>query len=241
MIRLNKYLAQQAGVSRRHADRLIEDGEVAVNDRRAQLGQMIDPTKDNVVLSGKPIKASSDLEYYLVNKPLGYVSTTVNDHRQKIVTDLVSSKQRLYPIGRLDQDSQGLIILTNDGDLTYKLTHPKHHIPKTYHALVSGQITTQKIKKLANGVNLKDGKTAPADIQVIRDQGNKALLEITIFEGRNRQIRRMVSTQKLEVEKLNRVAIGPITIGELESGQSRKLTPQEIQSLIDLANTDQNE
>lgn len=233
MIRLNKYLSQQGLASRRQADTLISEGKVLVNDQPAKLGTTIDPDKDTVKFLGKVVVSNKpELETYLVYKPLGYVSTTSDPQGRPTVTSLVKSSTRLYPIGRLDQDSEGLILLTNDGDLAYRLTHPKHHVPKTYHALVTGNVTPTKLNRLRRGVMLKDGRTAPAQIEVIRPQGNKSLLSITIFEGRNRQIRRMFSTQKLEVEKLKRVAIGELELGDLKPGNSKKLDPKDLSSLL---------
>lgn len=233
MIRLNKYLSQQGLASRRQADTLISEGKVLVNDQPAKLGTTIDPDKDTVKFLGKVVVSNKpELETYLVYKPLGYVSTTSDPQGRPTVTSLVKSSTRLYPIGRLDQDSEGLILLTNDGDLAYRLTHPKHHVPKTYHALVTGNITPAKLNRLRRGVMLKDGRTAPAQIEMIRPQGNKSLLSITIFEGRNRQVRRMFSTQKLEVEKLKRVAIGELELGDLKPGNSKKLDTKDLSSLL---------
>lgn len=233
MIRLNKYLSQQGLASRRQADTLISQGKVLVNDQPAKLGTTIDPDKDTVKFLGKVVVSNKpELETYLVYKPLGYVSTTSDPQGRPTVTSLVKSSTRLYPIGRLDQDSEGLILLTNDGDLAYRLTHPKHHVPKTYHALVTGNVTPAKLNRLRRGVMLKDGRTAPAQIEVIRPQGNKSLLSITIFEGRNRQIRRMFSTQKLEVEKLKRVSIGELELGDLKPGNSKKLDTKDLSSLL---------
>lgn len=233
MIRLNKYLSQQGLASRRQADTLISQGKVLVNDQPAKLGTTIDPDKDTVKFLGKVVVSNKpELETYLVYKPLGYVSTTSDPQGRPTVTSLVKSSTRLYPIGRLDQDSEGLILLTNDGDLAYRLTHPKHHVPKTYHALVTGNVTPAKLNRLRRGVMLKDGRTAPAQIEMIRPQGNKSLLSITIFEGRNRQIRRMFSTQKLEVEKLKRVAIGELELGDLKPGNSKKLDTKDLSSLL---------
>lgn len=233
MIRLNKYLSQQGLASRRQADTLISEGKVLVNDQPAKLGTTVDPDKDTVKFLGKVVASNKpELETYLVYKPLGYVSTTSDPQGRPTVTSLVKSSTRLYPIGRLDQDSEGLILLTNDGDLGFRLTHPKHHVPKTYHALVTGNVTPAKLNRLRRGVMLKDGRTAPAQIEVIRPQGNKSLLSITIFEGRNRQIRRMFSTQKLEVEKLKRVAIGELELGDLKPGNSKKLDTKDLSSLL---------
>lgn len=233
MIRLNKYLSQQGLASRRQADTLISEGKVLVNDQPAKLGTTIDPDKDTVKFLGKVVVSNKpELETYLVYKPLGYVSTTSDPQGRPTVTSLVKSSTRLYPVGRLDQDSEGLILLTNDGDLAYRLTHPKHHVPKTYHALVTGNVTPAKLNRLRRGVMLKDGRTAPAQIEMIRPQGNKSLLSITIFEGRNRQIRRMFSTQKLEVEKLKRVSIGELELGDLKPGNSKKLDTKDLSSLL---------
>lgn len=233
MIRLNKYLSQQGLASRRQADTLISQGKVLVNDQPAKLGTTIDPDKDTVKFLGKVVASNKpELETYLVYKPLGYVSTTSDPQGRPTVTSLVKSSTRLYPIGRLDQDSEGLILLTNDGDLAHRLTHPKHHVPKTYHALVTGNVTPAKLNRLRRGVMLKDGRTAPAQIEMIRPQGNKSLLSITIFEGRNRQIRRMFSTQKLEVEKLKRVSIGELELGDLKPGNSKKLDTKDLSSLL---------
>lgn len=233
MIRLNKYLSQQGLASRRQADTLISEGKVLVNDQPAKLGTTVDPDKDTVKFLGKVVASNKpELETYLVYKSLGYVSTTSDPQGRPTVTSLVKSSTRLYPIGRLDQDSEGLILLTNDGDLGFRLTHPKHHVPKTYHALVTGNVTPAKLNRLRRGVMLKDGRTAPAQIEVIRPQGNKSLLSITIFEGRNRQIRRMFSTQKLEVEKLKRVAIGELELGDLKPGNSKKLDTKDLSSLL---------
>lgn len=233
MIRLNKYLSQQGLASRRQADTLISQGKVLVNDQPAKLGTTIDPDKDTVKFLGKVVVSNKpELETYLVYKPLGYVSTTSDPQGRPTVTSLVKSSTRLYPVGRLDQDSEGLILLTNDGDLGFRLTHPKHHVPKTYHALVTGNVTPTKLNRLRRGVMLKDGRTAPAQIEVIRPQGNKSLLSITIFEGKNRQIRRMFSTQKLEVEKLKRVAIGELELGDLKPGNSKKLDTKDLSSLL---------
>ena len=233
MIRLNKYLSQQGLASRRQADLLISQGKIMVNGQPAKLGATIDPDKDTVKFLGKVVASiKPEIETYLVYKPLGYVSTTSDPQGRPAVTSLVKSSARLYPVGRLDQDSEGLILLTNDGDLAYRLTHPKHHVPKTYHALVTGSVTPGKLNRLRRGVMLKDGRTAPAQIEVIRPQGKKSLLSITIFEGRNRQIRRMFSTQKLEVEKLKRVSMGDLELGDLEPGKSKKLDTKDLSSLL---------
>ena len=234
MIRLNKYLSQQGLASRRQADLLISQGKVTVNDKPAKLGTTINPDKDTVKFLGKVVNPNKpELETYLVYKPLGYVSTTSDPQGRPTVTSLVKSSTRLFPVGRLDQDSEGLILLTNDGDLAYRLTHPKHHVPKTYHALVTGTVTPAKLDRLRRGIVLKDGqRTAPAQIEVIRHQGKKSLISITIYEGKNRQIRRMFSTQKLEVEKLKRVSIGNLKLGDLEPGKSKKLDTKDLSSLL---------
>lgn len=233
MIRLNRYLSQRGLASRRDADELISQGLVAINGRQARLGDTLDPAKDQVTISGQPLSPTlPSLEYYLVNKPIGYVTTVSDPEGRPTVTALVKSKHRLYPVGRLDQDSEGLVLLTNDGDLTYRLTHPKHHISKTYHVLATGSVTPVKLARLCRGVSLKEGKTAPAKISIIRSQGKKTLLSVTLYEGKNRQIRRMFSTQKLEVAKLKRVAIGNLQLGNLEPGTAQKLDREHLYSLL---------
>lgn len=231
MIRLNKYLANLGIASRRKVDVMIEEGRILLNGSRAKLGATVDPQVDKIVVDGKSLETKGGLEYYAVYKPIGYVSSASDPHNEKTVTSLVKSSTRLYPVGRLDQDSEGLILLTNDGDLTFRMTHPKYHIPKTYEVVLEGKWNDQKLNKLQKGVKLKDGVTAKTEVKVLNLRPRRTLIHITLYEGKNRQIRRMAGILKLEVTSLKRLAIGPIKLADLKPGQSRPLTPEEVSSL----------
>lgn len=230
-IRLNKYLANLGIASRRAVDVLIEQGSITINDRKAKLGDQVDPQTATILVNGQPVQTETELEYYVVNKPLGYVSTTTDPQNRQTVTSLVKSKARLYPVGRLDQDSDGLVLLTNDGDLTYKLTHPKYHLSKTYEVVLTGEWNKQKQAKLEKGIKLSDGLTAPSKVEVINLRPRRTVIHLTLHEGKNRQIRRMASKLKLEVERLTRLSIGPLKLGNLKSAESRPLTATEIATI----------
>lgn len=232
-VRLNKYLADHGIASRRKADELIAEGQVMVNGQMAQVGQRIDSAVDTVVVGKTELTplSQADLEYWVVYKPRGYVSTVKDPDNRPSVISLVHSKQRLYPVGRLDIESEGLLLLTNDGELTNTLTHPRYHIAKTYHVWVTGEVTEAKLNKLRSGVRLSDGPTAPCEIVSTMLRTRKAALTITLYEGRSRQIRRMMPQVDLEVTKLKRVGIGPVHIGSLRVGESRRLTQAEIDQL----------
>lgn len=210
----------------------IKDGQVKVNGQiSTQAGILINPEQDQVEVNGKVIKPQTGLVYLALNKPLGVVSTTADDLHRPTVIDLVKSKARLYPVGRLDEDSSGLILLTNDGQLTNHLTHPSHHISKTYHVVIQGKVSPDQVNLLSTGVYLKEGKTSPAQVKILETSNKKTLLEITIHEGRNRQIRRMCGNLNLDLLELKRISIGSLQLGDLKLGQSRALTDQEISDL----------
>lgn len=232
MIRLNKYLASIGIASRRQIDTLISQGKFTVNEKTAQLGQQIDPQKDKIMFGQKLIENQVfELEYLILNKPRGYLSTTKDTHTRKTILDLVKTKNRLYPIGRLDKESQGLILLTNDGDLTNHLTHPKFHISKTYQVTVLGKVTDSQLNKLQSGIELEDGLTKPTKTRIIKIGNRETILEMVLYEGKKRQIRRMCSSLHLFILKLERVALGPIKLENLSLGKSRKLTAEEIKKL----------
>ncbi len=236
-VRLNKYLANQGIASRRTIDKMITAGRIKLNGHPVKLGDTLNPSKDEVTVDDQPItntQNNSALEYYLINKPLGIISTTNDPHHRQTILSLVNSKTRLYPVGRLDKDSHGLILLTNDGLLTQQLTHPSSHIPKTYRVVLAGQFTDAKLKKLQTGVKLKDGLSAPAQVNVLETRPRRTVINLTLIEGRNRQIRRMATVLKLEVVDLKRISLGPITLGDLKPGASRRLTPKELSSLTKL-------
>ncbi len=230
-MRLNKYLANLGIASRRAVVGNIKNGDVEVNGLVVTApGAEVDPQRDQILFKGKRIEQPK-LTYFMLNKPVGVVSTVSDELGRKTVTTLIKNKQRLYPIGRLDQDTSGLIILTNDGELTNKLTHPKFHTPKTYQLLVQGQPSGLMLQKLANGVKLKEGITAKAKIKVLKNLAHASVLEITLFEGKNRQIRRMCGVVGIQLLKLKRIAIGDLQLGDLKEGGYRELSSREVEQL----------
>lgn len=234
LIRLNKYLAQLGIASRRKIDQLIERNQVWVNDRRVDLGMKIDPARDAVRIGKKPIDLKYSVvthEYWLANKPVGFVSTTQDEQHRPTVLSLVESQARLFPVGRLDLDSEGLILLTNDGELTARLTHPSHHVPKTYRVWVRGQLTDNALARIETGLRLKHLHLAPAKVTVLEHGTNHAVLDLTLHQGVNRQVRRMMKALNLEVARLQRISIGSLQLGELAVGKVRMLTDAEIIAL----------
>lgn len=237
MERLHKFMARAGVASRRQCEELIARGRVKINGRViTTLGLKIDPLKDRVEVDGRPLARPEKKVYLLLNKPAGYVTTVKDPRGRAKVTDLLRGiKQRVYPVGRLDYDTEGLLLLTNDGDLAYALTHPRHEVPKTYLARVKGVPAPEKLKALARGVPLEDGPTAPARVRLVSDKGGNGLLEITIHEGRNRQVRRMCEHIGHPVLALRRVRIGPLELGGLKPGQYRHLTFREVARLKKVA------
>jgi 23S rRNA pseudouridine2605 synthase len=223
-IRLNKYLAKLGIASRRDIKTLLKQQIVTVNGQRVkESGFRIDHKKDDIRLNGNKIKPPK-LVYYLLNKPKGIVSTTADEYGRKNVISLVPTKERIYPVGRLDKDTSGLIILTNDGELTNLLIHPRFHVDKVYRLRITGEITKEQLHALRNGVLLDDGITAPAHVSVLKNN----IIEMTIHEGRNRQIRRMCETVGIKLLELQRIKFGPLSLGNLSSGKFRELTKREI-------------
>lgn len=235
-IRLQKFLSEAGVASRRKAEEMIRNGSVKVNGVTAQIGDSVDPKRDTVTVKGKKIRKESNMRYILLNKPRGYVTTTDDELGRKCVLELVRDvKERVYPVGRLDRVSEGALILTNDGAFANAMMHPSRHVPKTYKVTVRPDITAEKIDLLSRGIELDGRITAPADVWVIsRDEG-RAVLEIVLYEGRNRQIRRMCEAVDLEVARLRRVSIGSVKLGMLQTGEWRDLTPAEVESLFKAA------
>ena len=234
--RIQKVLSAQGLCSRREADRLIEEGRVAVNGHRAELGAKIDVRKDVLHIDGKRVYLEKNVEkyYYALNKPRGYVTTLKDEHAEKTVADLFTDVDaRLYPVGRLDKDSEGLLIMTNDGEFTNLLTHPSGGITKTYRVSVTPAPEEEQLIALATGVKLDDGHvTLPAKVRVTGVTGTeKGTMEIVLSEGHNREIRRMCEAVGLSVTRLKRTAIGPLKLGSLKAGEYRKLAPGEIAAL----------
>lgn len=230
--RIDKYLANNGYCSRRKVADYLKSHQVSVNQKRVfEPGVRFNSSEDNLQIDGQTVQAV-EYVYYVVNKPLGYVSTVSDEMGRKTVLDLlpkdIINRYRLYPVGRLDRDSHGLVLLTNDGDLAYHITHPKHHIAKTYHLQIQGRLKPRYLQLMEQGIQLKDGKTAPAQIQKHTVENNVTTLELTLFEGRNRQIRRMCKALNLELIDLKRVAIGELSLDSLTEGQCRQVDREEI-------------
>ena len=233
-IRLQKYLSTAGIMSRRAAEKEIESGRIKVNGLPAELGQKIIPGKDRVTYKGKPVVIENNDRkvYIMLNKPRGYVTTLSDEKNRKCVAELVSDlNTRVYPIGRLDMDSEGLLLFTNDGTLANKLTHPKHNIPKIYHVKVKGEITGEQLKALGKPMIIDDYQILPVECDIITRKDNFTVIRMVLFEGRNRQIRKMCELTELEITKLQRVAIGNIKLGDLAPGKWRHLTKTQVDYL----------
>ena len=230
-MRINKYLAESGVCSRRAADKLISDGEVTVNGKICGLGQEIS-ADDTVAVSGKTIAPLKTFDYYIMNKPKGYVCTVKDDKERKTVMDLLPANvKRVVPVGRLDYDTEGLLILTNDGDLTFKLTHPKNEIPKTYSVKTEKPMTEKDINALRSGVYIDGVKTKKCNVKLVETTKNYTKFNITITEGKNRQIRKMVESVNNNVTFLKRIKIGDLKLTGLNRGEVRKLSLNEIEYL----------
>jgi 23S rRNA pseudouridine2605 synthase len=233
-IRLDKYLANHGVCSRREVKTLLISQNVTINTKRVkESGTRIDPERDSILINGSKIKPLQ-LEYYLLNKPKGVVSTTSDEKGRKNVVSFITSSQRIYPVGRLDKDTSGLIILTNDGELTNFLTHPRFHIPKVYRLTIKGTITGDQLKAFQTGVLLSDGITSHAETKILEKNDKNSILEVTIHEGRNRQIRRMCEAVGIQLLELKRIAIGSIKIQTLPEGQYRVLSEKEVALLYNI-------
>ncbi|MFV0318154.1 MAG: pseudouridine synthase [Microthrixaceae bacterium] len=226
-VRLQKVLARAGLGSRRNCEEMIADGRVTVNGQVAVLGRRVDPSSDDIALDGTPISVDPAAVYRLLNKPSGVVSTVTDTHGRPTVTDLVPSEPPVHPVGRLDMDTEGLLLLTNDGGLTHRLTHPRFGVPKEYLAQVKGMPSRAAVRALREGIELDDGPTAPAKVSLRSEN----LLRITIHEGRNRQVRRMCEAVGHPVERLVRTRIGPLRDPDLAPGEWRDLTLEELRSL----------
>jgi pseudouridine synthase len=241
--RLQKILSQWGIASRREAEEMIKQSRVQVNGESAHLGQKVDPQKDIITVDGKSVSTNErpDLKYLLLHKPTGIVSTCYDPHRRQTVLDLLPKELRvghgIHPVGRLDADSTGALILTNDGNLTFALTHPRHSVPKTYRVSVKGHPPEAVLQKWRQGVMLEGKKTLPAQVRILEKFASNTCLEIVLKEGRNRQIRRIAQQLGYPVIKLHRTAIGPIQLQDLPSGNYRHLQEWEIRFLQTQINT----
>lgn len=225
--RLQKVLARAGIGSRRVSEGLIEGGHVRVNGRVVRLGARVDPERDVVEVDGVPIGVRPGLVHYLLNKPTGVITTAADTHGRPTVVEMVPDDPRVFPVGRLDEDTEGLLLLTNDGDLAHRLTHPSFGVDKEYLAWVSGRPTRGALRRLREGIELEDGLTAPAQVA----QPTPGLLRLTIHEGRNRQVRRMCEAVGHPVQRLVRTRIGPLTDRRLKPGEWRPLTQDEVRAL----------
>ena len=231
-MRINKYIAQAGIASRRKADQLIESGNVKINGAVMREPGYDVKEGDKVVVNGRLIEKKQKLIYVLVNKPMGMVTTASDDKDRATVMDIVNDiDERLFPVGRLDYNTTGALIMTNDGDLTYRVTHPKHELGKTYRVLVKGVLSDERARKLRNGVDIGGYVTGKAKVKIIKGGAGSTVVEITIHEGKNRQVRKMFAAGGNPVQELERIAIGEIRLGHLRPGHYRKLTREEIEYL----------
>ncbi len=234
MSRLNKYLADCGVGSRRECDKLIADGVVKINGKTATLGATVEE-KDVVTVNGKRAVIKSKKCYVMLHKPKGCVTTVKDDLGRKTVMDFVTDlKERLFPVGRLDYDTEGLLILTNDGDVANRLTHPKNNVEKVYVARISGSLAETERKQLERGVEIDGEKTLPAKVKILEKDEHHTRCEVTISEGRNRQIKKMFEAVGKEVEFLKRIAVGEIRLGGLQRGKWRFLNEKEMEYLESL-------
>ncbi len=238
MERLQKVMAQAGVASRRKCEEIIRAGRVKVNDKVVtELGVKVDPDTDVITVDGKPLRKEKPV-YILFHKPRGVISSVHDPEGRKVVTDFMPEiKERIYPVGRLDYDTEGLLLLSNDGEFTQLLTHPKHEIPKTYYATVKGVPHGSVLEQLSKGVMLEDGMTHPAEVEYVdvEPDESRSVISITIHEGRNRQVRRMLEAVQIPLIKLRRVAFGFLTLEGVRRGKYRMLKPNEVKELMDLA------
>ncbi|HMA60472.1 MAG TPA: pseudouridine synthase [Halanaerobiales bacterium] len=235
MERLQKVMAHAGVASRRKSEEIIAEGRVKVNGVVVtEMGTKVDPAQDTIEVDGEEIEKETKT-YLKLHKPRGYV-TTVNDPQgRQTVMDLIHGiDKRIYPVGRLDLDSSGLLLLTNDGDLTHKITHPSHELDKEYMVVVNGELSQEEINRFKNGIQLEEGKTSPAEIEKVNQDPKNTTYQVIIHEGMNRQIRRMFDRLGYEVVSLIRVRIGNISLGSLKPGEHRKLSSKELQDLLRL-------
>ncbi len=231
--RLQKLISAAGVTSRRAAEGLILDGRVTVNGVVVtELGSKADPAADTIAVDGKPLKIAEKKLYILLYKPVGYMTTLDDPEGRPLVTDLLKNLgERVYPVGRLDYNTEGLLLLTNDGEWANRLMHPRHEVEKEYHVRVRGKVHRSQLEQLANGVEIDGRKTAPAAVHMVKEGEQNDWLSITIHEGRNRQVRRMCEAVSLTVVRLRRVRYGSLEVGALKSGEYRLLTEAEVASL----------
>ena len=231
-IRIQKMLSECGVCSRRKAEEIILKGAVTVNGQPAKLGDKIDPRKDKIKVSGKEVVRENKNCYIMLHKPRGFISTMRDEKNRKCVAQLVSEAPlRVYPVGRLDKDSEGMLIMTNDGDFANSIMHPSNHIIKKYRVTVRPQVTEEQLVKMCTGVKCEGEVLSAKDVTVLKSEPNRVVLEITLTEGKNRHIRKMCEALGLEVARLKRISIGTVKLGMLQPGKWRELTPEEVRQL----------
>lgn len=244
LVRLQKFMADCGVASRRKSEEIIEAGKVKVNGHVAHIGDKVNPKKDLVTVRGRKINSVNRNYYIMLHKPRGYVTTVSDELGRKTVMDLVSDiKVRIYPVGRLDKDSEGLLLLTNDGAFANALSHPGHNFAKVYRVTVRPSVDDEILYKLRNGIEIDGRKTAPCDVNVITEEQGRVVLEFILREGRNRQIRKMCEAVNLQVARLKRISVGSLKLGMLPQGKWRELTDNEVKKLLRSAEkaTEQND
>ena len=234
-MRLNKFLAESGFGARRKVEELIKSGKVKINNTPVtELSTQVDPEKDTVVVGGQPALIETKV-YIMLNKPPGYLSTVLDERGRKTVLDLIKVEQRIFPVGRLDKDSRGLLLLTNDGDLSARLLHPRYKVSKTYIVKADATLTKDELDRFATGLKVEGKKTAPAKIKIIHNQRStinyQPSYEVTLKEGRKRQIRLMFDALGRKTLDLKRIALGPLTLDDLREGEWRHLSREELKKL----------
>ena len=230
--RLQKVLAEIGLASRRQAEEMIRQGRVTVNGRAARIGEKVDPSRDHIKVDGRRVALPSEKLYLLLHKPKNTVTTLEDPEGRPTVLSLVKEKRaRLFPVGRLDYDAEGFLLLTNDGNLAHRLSHPSFRIPRTYRVKVKGKPSPEEIRKLSRGISLEDGPTAPCRITFLRETRENAWMEMTLREGRNRQVKRMWEKMGYPVLKLKRVSFAGLALGNLQPGEYRALGPKELEKI----------
>lgn len=232
-VRLQKFMADCGVASRRKSEELIEAGRVKVNGHIAHIGDKINPKKDLVTVRGKKINKASQMRYIILHKPRGYITTVSDELGRKTVMDLVRDvNERIYPVGRLDKDSEGLLLLTNDGSFANALTHPSHSYAKVYRVTVRPAVNDEMLNNLRSGIEIDGRKTEPCEVTVLTEEDGRAVLEFILHEGRNRQIRKMCEAVGLEVARLKRISVGSLKLGMLQQGKWRELNENEVKKLL---------
>ncbi len=233
LVRLQKLLSERGIASRRKAEELIDAGKVKVNGHVAKLGDKADDRKDIITVCGKRVEKAQMPVYIMLHKPRGFITTMRDEKERKCVDDLVQDVGvRVFPVGRLDKDSEGMLLLTNDGDFANAVIHPSSHVPKRYRVTVRAQVKDEMVEPMRKGMVIDGEKTAPADVAIISSEAGRSVLEIVLYEGKNREIRKMCEQLHLEVMRLRRTAIGTVKLGMLPTGKWRHLLPREVRALV---------